>query len=104
MRANAKKRSHLKSVRDRVAELRTEIAKETVIIATGQVDKAEEARLLAMQLERPGDAVRAIEPQCKIAGVGSWNDKGAGVNVQTVGPMVINVSYRREPLQIEQAE
>jgi hypothetical protein len=33
-------------------------------------------------------------------GRGSWNDKGAGVNVQTLGATVVNVSYRREPLQI----
>ena len=62
--SNAKRRAQNPQVRKRVAELRELAAQNTIVTVERLVDNAEEARLLAMQLEEPSAAnqcIRAIE-------------------------------------------
>ena len=73
--SNAKRRAQNPQVRKRVAELRELAAQNTIVTVERLVDNAEEARLLAMQLEEPSAANACIQTMAKLTG--NWRDKVA---------------------------
>jgi hypothetical protein len=82
---NAKKRSRLPSVRERVAELRALAAEQCVLTIERLIGESEEARLKAMA-EKGGAsaAISAVQTKAKLAGL--WREKVDQHN--TGGPVI----------------
>jgi hypothetical protein len=95
---NAKKRSRLPSVRERVAELRALAAEQCVLTVERLIGESEEARVKAMA-EKGGAsaAISAVQTKAKLAGL--WREK---VDQHTTGSPVIErierviVDHRRQ--------
>ena len=62
------------------------------------IERAEQARLMAMRLEKPGEAIRAIETIAKLCGL--WKEKPDSHN-QFNGPVTFEVHYTRETITVE---
>jgi hypothetical protein len=57
------------------------------------IAEAEAARVMAMELKKPGEAIRAIETIAKLCGL--WKEKPDAHN-QFNGPVTFEVHYTRE--------
>ena len=72
MASNASKRAANPRVRERVAALQAQLAIEIAMTSSILVERAEQARQMAMRLEKPGEAIRAIETIAKLCGL--WKE------------------------------
>jgi hypothetical protein len=95
--SNATKRAASPRVRERVAALQAKLAEEIAMTSSILIDRAEQARLMAMRLEKPGEAIRAIETIAKLYGL--WKEKPGAQN-QFNGPVTFEVHYTRESISV----
>ena len=96
--SNATKRAANPRVRERVAAIQAKLAEQCAITSGILIDRAEEARQMAMRLEKPGEAIRAIETIAKLCGL--WKEKPDAQN-QFNGPVTFEVHYTRESVSNE---
>jgi len=96
--SNATKRAASPRVRERVAAIQAKLAEQCAITSGILIDRAEEARQMAMRLEKPGEAIRAIETIAKLCGL--WKEKPDSHN-QFNGPVTFEVHYTRESVSNE---
>jgi Terminase small subunit len=90
---NASKRAAKPHIRARIAELQANMAKAAAIDSAKLIDWAVDARLMAIELKRPGDVLHAIETIAKLCGL--WKEKVDTAN-QFNGPVTFEVHYTRE--------
>jgi phage terminase small subunit len=91
--SNATKRAASPRVRERVAALQARLAKEAAIDSAKLIEWADQARLMAIELKKPGEVIRAIETIAKLCGL--WKEKQDLQN-QFNGPVTFEVHYTRE--------
>jgi hypothetical protein len=96
--SNATKRAASPRVRERVAALQAKLAEEIAMTSSILIERAEQARQMAMRLEKPGEAIRAIETIAKLCGL--WKEKPGAQN-QFNGPVTFEVHYTRESVSNE---
>jgi hypothetical protein len=90
--SNATKRAANPRVRERVAAIQAKLAEQCAMTSSILIDRAEQARQMAMRLEKPGEAIRAIETIAKLCGL--WKEKPDSHN-QFNGPVTFEVHYTR---------
>jgi hypothetical protein len=71
--SNARRRAQNPAVKAKVAELRREAARNTVVTIQSLIDNAEEARILAMDIWQPSAANSCIQTLAKLTG--NWLDR-----------------------------
>jgi hypothetical protein len=98
LKSNATKRAASPRVRERVAELQAALTERVAMTSEILIERAEQARQMAMQLKKPGEAIRAIETIAKLCGL--WKEKPDAHN-QFNGPVTFEVHYTRESVSNE---
>jgi hypothetical protein len=96
--SNATKRAASPRVRERVAELQAALTERVAMTSEILIERAEQARQMAMQLKKPGEAIRAIETIAKLCGL--WKEKPDAHN-QFNGPVTFEVQYTRESVVVD---